>query len=178
MTDCALIPAASVKACTLAEGATPNISSKRGPPTCTAWPAYVAWTPRPELEIDLDHAWELALFDGGPNDGEQINNVPRHILRLAGAWQHARFGTIAFWATHVREQWLDEANRHEMPDYTTVDASVSRSWAGVDVQLQVQNLFDARYAPAAYLTMDETGAELPLYFPAAGRTWRIGVRAE
>ena len=78
----------------------------------------------------------------------------------------------------MRDQWLDEGNRYALSPYAVLDVAVSQRIRMIDLFGKIGNLMDERYTPAGYQTLDERGAELPLYFPAARRNYRFGIRLE
>lgn len=142
--------------------------------------AGVTLRPLRGVAIDLGHALTIAAFDGsfGGNDvdGNQINNVPKYLSRAGVRYSH-RYFTVGGSVLDVREQWADEGNTVEIPDYTVVDAFGSVTFAAQEVYAKVRNILDESYAPAGFVTLDpETGGPLPLFYPAAGRRVEVGVR--
>jgi outer membrane receptor protein involved in Fe transport len=139
------------------------------------------------LRANLGYSLDRALFDGGDFDGKQINGVPRDQLHLelngrlpfrcATTWRWSRIG----------RQWLDEGNRYPLAPYSLLDIDVVHRISAVEILASIGNVTDERYAPAAYLTsvLDGFDAEghpimrdLPLYFPAEGRSFRLGLRLD
>ncbi|MBD3161443.1 MAG: TonB-dependent receptor plug domain-containing protein [Candidatus Eisenbacteria bacterium] len=129
-------------------------------------------------ETRLRYTYTRARFDGGPFDGNQINSVPKH--RIGGDLEvrptRDLIATVSL--THVREQWLDEENRFELRPTTFVDLTAQRRFGPVTLFGAVRNLFEEDRPPAGYLTIDEMGADLPLYYPPADRRFEVGLRVE
>lgn len=124
----------------------------------------------------LSYALTDATFEGGEHDGNQINTVPKHQVFARLALRHRWHGAVTLAATHVAEQWLDEDGRFPLPDYTVVDLAATQTVAGLELFGAVKNLFDERYASLGFLTIDQVGADLPLYYPAEGRSLQLGMR--
>ena len=123
------------------------------------------------------YAFTSATFDGGAHDGHQINTVPEHQLYGRLSWRHRWGGSLTAELTHVADQWIDEDETYRLPDYTVADLGASQSVGPVELFGSVRNLFDERYATLGYVTLDPTTfADLPLYFPAAERNFRLGLR--
>ena len=138
----------------------------------------LAFEPGHGIAVRGVYAFTRARFDGGENDNNQINMVPKHQI-------HAFFDAEPFTGTrlrleirHVRDQWLDEGSRFPLSAYTVADMGASRRIGVIDLFGEIANLFDERYAAAGYETIDETGQDLPLYFPAPERTFRVGISVE
>jgi outer membrane receptor protein involved in Fe transport len=124
----------------------------------------------------VSYAYTEATFDGGAHDGHQINTVPKHQVFARASYRHAWRGSVTASLTHVRDQWIDEDNRYPLPDYTVWDLAATQSVAGLELFGAVRNLFDQDYATLGFVTIDQVGADLPLYFPAEGRSVQLGMR--
>lgn len=135
-----------------------------------------ALLPTELLRFEAGYTWTKALFEGGPDDGNQINGVPIH--RLHGSLRAGPIlGTVlSIDMNHLRDQWLDEGNRFEIDPSTVIDLAAYHTQGSVTLFAAMRNSFDEEYAAAGYLTRDERGAELPLYFPGAERSFEVGVR--
>jgi iron complex outermembrane recepter protein len=128
------------------------------------------------LGAQASYAYTRAVFDGGPNDGKQINDVPIHLVTLDLTVAHALHGEVALTERYVDRQWIDEANLREVPAYGVADLTVLQHLGPVALSLAVRNAFDRRYATSGYVTSDLTGAPLPLLYPGGGRTVRAGLQ--
>jgi iron complex outermembrane receptor protein len=126
---------------------------------------------------NASYALTRATFEGGDHDGNQINTGPEHQLYGRLSWRHRWSGALTAEVSHVASQWIDEDETHRLPDYTVADLGLTQALGPVELFGSVRNLFDERYATLGYVTVDPTTfGDLPLYFPAAGRTFRIGMR--
>jgi outer membrane receptor protein involved in Fe transport len=134
------------------------------------------------LPAEVSYTYTRARFDRGDYKGKQINGVPEHQIRMIFTYHHRYGGSLSLEAAHVRGQWLDEQNRYRIPSYSTLDGNVTQRLKRVWLFASVQNLLDETYAPAAYLTTifgpQGQPQDLPLYFPASGRSLRAGLRVE
>jgi outer membrane receptor protein involved in Fe transport len=140
----------------------------------------VSASPSTGLDVDLGYTLTVAEFDGdfagAGVDGNQINNVPKHMGRAGLRYTH-RFFTAGASVVDVRTQWADEANTVKIPDYTLVDAHGSVTLAGQEIFARVLNVTDEVYAPAAFVGADpETFEPIALFYPAPGRRLEIGLR--
>ncbi len=134
-------------------------------------PVHTAWA-------QIAYTYTRARFVGGPDDGKQINSVPQHILRGEVRIEPLSTTSLTVSASHVRDQWLDEGNEYRLPAFTVVDLAAVQELGLVSLFATARNILDEDYAPAGYLTIDQMGADLPLYFPAAERSFQIGIRVE
>jgi outer membrane receptor protein involved in Fe transport len=139
------------------------------------------------LRANLGYSLDRALFDGGEFDKKQINGVPRDQLHVE---LHGRlpFRCETTWRwSRIGKQWLDEGNRYPLAPYSRFDIDVAQRISAVEILASIGNVTDKRYSPTGYLTtipqFDGGGAivgmqDLPLYFPAEGRSYRIGLRVD
>jgi outer membrane receptor protein involved in Fe transport len=134
------------------------------------------WSPVPALDTHVAYAFTRAGFDGGSHDGQQINTVPEQQVSARIVARHGAGGALSAEVEHVADQWLDEDNRYEIEPYTVVNVGISQPIAQVELFGGVRNLFDERYASLGFLTLDQFGADLPLRFPGATRTFQAGIR--
>jgi iron complex outermembrane recepter protein len=128
-------------------------------------------------DAQVSYAFTRARFDGGPHDGHQINTVPVHRLHGRMSWEHRWHGSLTAEFTQVARQWIDEDERYELEPYFTVGVGARQAFGAIELQASVRNLFDERYATLGYVTLDPiTFGDLPLYFPAARRSFQAGLR--
>ncbi|HYG61915.1 MAG TPA: TonB-dependent receptor, partial [Thermoanaerobaculia bacterium] len=119
---------------------------------------------RPRLAYTLTEA----TFEGGAHDGRRINGIPRHQIAAGLGWE-ARALTGEVEARHVRGQFADEDNRFPLDPYTLLNAAVDWKLSRFSLGLTVRNLLGADFETSGFVTLDETGAPLPLYYPGAER---------
>ena len=130
----------------------------------------------PRAGARLSYAWTRAIFDGGEQDGKQINGVPLH--QVSGsltlvAWPGA---SLTASGRYLQQQWLDEMNLYELPPYAVADAGLTQVVGSLELFASASNLLDRHYAGVGYVTIDGMGNDLPLYYPGTGRTLLVGVR--
>ena len=128
------------------------------------------------LSGSASYAYTRATFDGGDFDGKQINTVPKHQIFLRASFAHRAKGSVSLELQNVSGQWIDEANTQELPDYTVANLGVRQQVGPLELFGSVRNVADERYATVGYVTLNEVGDPLPLYFPAAGRSFSVGLR--
>jgi iron complex outermembrane receptor protein len=120
---------------------------------------------RPRLAYTLTDA----TFDGGRFDGKRINGIPRHQIAAALGWTAPRGLSAEIEARHVRGQFADEENRFPIDPYTLLDAAAGLRLSRFELGITVRNLLDARFETSGFVSLDETGGPLPLFYPGAER---------
>lgn len=124
----------------------------------------------------LSYAWTQARFDGGPHDGKQINTVPENQIFGRVTWEHQWRGSVSAEVGGATRQWIDEDNQYPLPDYAVLNLGANQTLGQTEFFAAVRNVADRRYATVGYVTLDQYGNNLPLYFPASGRSFMAGVR--
>lgn len=120
------------------------------------------------LDLQLPHAWQLqanasivkAKYDDFSEvvngqtlsyNGNRPVDVPR---RTANLWLNKALSDdlkAGAGVRYVDARYADMANRNELPSYTVVDATLSwQALRNTTLGLQVNNLFDRRYAQSQY----------------------------
>ncbi|UVK89052.1 TonB-dependent receptor [Pseudomonas sp. B21-051] len=120
------------------------------------------------VDLQLPHAWQLqanaaivkAKYDDFSEvvDGQTLSyngnrpvDVPR---RTANLWLNKNLTDdlkAGAGVRYVDARYADMANRNELPSYTVVDATLSwQALRNTTLGLQVNNLFDRRYAQSQY----------------------------
>ncbi|EUB87572.1 TonB-dependent receptor [Pseudomonas sp. GM30] len=120
------------------------------------------------LDLQLPHAWQLqanaAIVKARYDDFSEVVNgqtlsyngnrpvdVPR---RTANLWLNKNLSDdlkAGAGVRYVDARYADMANRNELPSYTVVDATLSwQALRNTTLGLQVNNLFDRRYAQSQY----------------------------
>jgi len=120
------------------------------------------------LDLQLPHAWQLqanaaivkAKYDDFSEvvDGQTLSyngnrpvDVPR---RTANLWLNKNLSDdlkAGAGVRYVDARYADMANRNELPSYTVVDATLSwQALRNTTLGLQLNNLFDRRYAQSQY----------------------------
>lgn len=110
----------------------------------------------------------------GEHSGQQLKNIPRHVLN-AGA-SHVLFDafTAGTALTHVRGAYIDDANTRQLDAYTRVDVQSSYTLRSLTLYVNVGNVLDASYSTVAFF--DPAGTGEVYHYPAAGRTLQLGLR--
>lgn len=116
-------------------------------------------------------------IDGGDNDGNQINAVPREMVYGSLRWEGEPSWSLEAGLRWVGRQYLDKENTHPLADYHTVDMSGSVRLAGLTIALRVQNLLDAEYSDTGYLVDLGPGFVEERLYPVPGRSFGFSVSA-
>lgn len=109
----------------------------------------------------------------GDFEGNQVKAVPRHVLNgsvTVGRFSGLHAGLVA---THTQGIYLDDANTLGLSGFTRLDGRIAHPLGPVQLTLDVFNLLDRTYSTTGY--PDPAGSGTVYYYPAAGRTLRIGV---
>jgi iron complex outermembrane recepter protein len=108
-----------------------------------------------------------AEFDGGPFDGNEVPNVPRHMASANIGYQFA-FGTsLSLSGTYVgKRPFISDFDnvRDDQKSYTIINAGIRHPWRSALFYLNLNNIFDEKYS--AFGGVSSTG-ELG-YFPSPG----------
>ncbi len=143
--------------------------------------AQAKWTPGP-LALTASYSGQLTTFRAGANEGNEVPLVPNHQV-YAEAKLRGPFGVeLAAGGRYVGESFQggDTANAQDkVSDTFVLGASVTWRPSFVPGRLEVfagvENLLDAGYAPVVYYNAFEPDpAKRSGYYPAAGRSWRVG----
>jgi outer membrane cobalamin receptor len=110
----------------------------------------------------------------GANIGKQLKAVPGQLVSLGLTISPPRVGAATVSVTRAADMFLDDANTRRIPDWTRVDAQVSRPFGSLSVILGARNLFDARINSTGFL--DPSGSGEAYWYPAAGRVVSLGLR--
>jgi iron complex outermembrane recepter protein len=140
------------------------------------------WRPTRAWQLSLGGSWAVHRYafsraiEGGETviDGRDIDTAPRHLLNAQLRWQAAGSTNVGVRIQHVGRYFVDAANQRSYPGHVVAGIWLDRPFqAGHSINLNVENLFDRRYADRADFAQNEYR-----YFPAAGRqvllryTWK------
>ncbi len=132
------------------------------------------------LSAFVTAAFQEVTARNGENAGKQLKSVPRQVYGAGIAGRPVEPLQLGVSVNHTRGMYLDDANELEHPAYTRVDSRVEvflPERIGASVFLDVRNLFDAEYSTTGYPDTSGSAAIAPIYyFPAAGRTLKLGLR--
>ena len=137
------------------------ISRLDGEQTSTGVELEVRWQPLPNWQVQVGGAYSKARITASTRNpesvGSDLTNAPR---KTANFWSRYNFPTgklkgfgVGLGIIYVGEAWAGDptsAVYFKMPDWTRVDASCYYKWKNYDFGLNVQNLFDTRYAQSAF----------------------------
>lgn len=124
--------------------------------------------------------WDTILpIDTVPRDGNVIAGFPNRLANLRLTYDHT-FASVSAHVQHAGELFIDnseEAEKRIAPRTVlnlrgALKLQEAIGWAGVDLFLQINNVFDTEYETGGYV--DEEG---PLFIPAAKRNFFAGLRA-
>ena len=136
----------------------------------------------PGLRPRFSYTYSRAIFDGGPNNGNQINGVPRTQIAAALGWiGYTGHGTGPFGEldlSHVRGQYVDQENLLPLGPYTLVGAVVGVRFEKLSFDVTVRNLLNRRFSADGLVTLDPTGHRVPLYYPGTQRAITARVKID
>jgi outer membrane cobalamin receptor len=116
----------------------------------------------------LTYAWTRVQPLEGEHRGNQLKNIAEHVLRL-GVDARAAVD-IHVEVEHAASRFLDDANRFPLDDATVVDVRVARAFGDFTAAFDARNLFDRQYVPLGFALTDFSGADVPFFYPAEGRS--------
>ncbi|MEI8243401.1 MAG: TonB-dependent receptor [bacterium] len=138
----------------------------------------LTWQRRGRGLVAASYNYVDATFSAGDNRGRDVPLVPAHVVTARGEYE-LPFGLTVLAAVHgVSSQHPggDNANQDvKLPAYGTLDLGLRyrpRGADGLEVLVGVDNVLDAIYANSA-LSQLQWGMP-PAYYPAPGRTWKVG----
>lgn len=113
----------------------------------------------------------------GPNEGEQLKNIPRHVLRGGVNLRISEPVSIQIAASRKSGRYLDDAHRFPLENATVIDVRGARRIGPHRVIIDLLNLTSERYSEVGFALPDFEGAMVPHYFPAPGFGLRVGFEA-
>lgn len=101
------------------------------------------------VTVSAAYTYLDAEFTDGSNDGNQLPLVPEHSYMLSASGNAKGWFNYALVWNHVSASYFanDESNSfgEKIPSYQTVDLTLSRSFANLNIGLNINNLFDEEY---------------------------------
>ncbi|HEV8364917.1 MAG TPA: TonB-dependent receptor [Gemmatimonadaceae bacterium] len=122
-----------------------------------------------------NYTLQAATARSGEASGRALKAIPRHALSTGIGLTPGDAFDLRVTATHSREMFLDDDNTRAIPDYTRLDAQLTRRIARFEVVLGARNLLDARYSTTGFL--DPSGSGAAYFYPAAGHSFSLGIRS-
>ncbi|MCX7826589.1 MAG: TonB-dependent receptor, partial [Verrucomicrobiae bacterium] len=127
------------------------------------------------LNLNLNYTLQESRFEGGEYDGNQIPQVPQHIISGGLAWTPVKWFRWSWEAVYARDQvpTNDLRNDFDRNDYFVINTRMS--WTPCkhsEVYLAVNNILDTLYETYPAVSSPEwaTGKQTRYYNPAPGLT--------
>lgn len=125
--------------------------------------------------VFLNYSLQDVTARAGANTGNALPIVPRHLFSAGVSLRPADVVEVGAHVARHGGAWLDSENTVRLDGYTRVDTFGTVRLIGLDLLVNVLDLFDGRYAPVGFL--DPGGTGTPMLFPSAGRLIEVGFRA-
>jgi outer membrane receptor protein involved in Fe transport len=109
----------------------------------------------------------------GDNAGKYLKAIPRHFVTAGVGLGDADAATLGATFTSASGMYLDDGNESELESWSRWDVRASYSIVGVRIFVDVLNVLDSKYSSSGF--PDPAGSDLVYYYPAAGRSLRLGV---
>ena len=109
----------------------------------------------------------------GGFEGKYVKAIPRDFISAGLNASHASGLGGSFTVNAARRIFLDDANTITLPNYTTADARLAYERRPFTLALDIFNLFDETYSTTGF--PDPAGSDVVFFYPAAGRTLRLGL---
>ena len=115
------------------------------------------------------------VLENGEFEGNYVKAIPRDVLTAGVTAAPERFGGLSgsVLLNVVSAVYLDDPNTIRLPGHTTVNARLAYERGGATVSVEADNLLDATYSTTGF--PDPLGAPQVYYYPASGRTLRLGL---
>lgn len=120
-----------------------------------------------------NYTLQSVTFRNGDYQGNYLKAIPRHTFGAGVRAAHESGLTGSLATQSAWGVYLDDANTIELPGYTRVDTRLSYPVGPAWLSVEVFNLFDREYSTTGY--PDPAGTGAVYYYPAAGRTFQIGL---
>ena len=123
----------------------------------------------------LNYTLQDVTYRAGSYEGNYVKAVPRHFVNLSVSVPVlSRLGATAV-VRSARKVWLDDANTVPLDAYSTIDVKIDYDLGRLGLELEAVNLLDDEYSTTGFL--DPGGSDSVFLYPAAGRFFRLGIRA-
>lgn len=118
----------------------------------------------------VDNSDNRAAFKGVPVEGKRPTLTPKHSANLWVTKSFAERYRAGVGVNYVDERFANPGNTVKLAGYTTVDAMIGYKLAGLDLQLNINNLFDRDYIVSGH------GSAPNLNLPGAPRNVMVTAR--
>jgi outer membrane receptor protein involved in Fe transport len=135
--------------------------------------------PTARVSPALSYAFTAAEPARGENEGRQLKNVPRHLVKASVRARLPLHLDTEARLSVAGGRYFDEAASVRAPDLVRLDARVRRSAGRMEVRVDALNLLGRGQAELGYVLPDFTGGGVTYVVPGAGRllraalTWRF-----
>lgn len=118
----------------------------------------------------VDNSDNRAAYKGVPVEGKRPTLTPKHSANLWVTKSFAERYRAGMGVNYVDSRFANAGNTIKLPGYTTVDAMVGYKLAQLDLQLNINNLFDRDYIVSGH------GSAPNLNLPGAPRNVMLTAR--
>ena len=127
----------------------------------------------PRLSAFANYTLQNVTAQNGAFAGNFVKAIPRDFVSAGLSATPARGVEGSVIVRSAQRMFVDDANTVRLPGYTTADARLGYRLAAVTLALEAFNLFDATYSTTGF--PDPAGQGVVFLYPAAGRTFRLGL---
>lgn len=134
------------------------------------WSGYAYLDAKITSSTSVDNSDNRAAFRNVPIQGKRPTLTPKHSANL---WLAKFFGNgwrAAAGVNYVDDRFANPGNTVTLPSYTLVDMMLGYRWAGFDIQVNINNLFNRKHIVSGH------GASPNLNTPGAPRHAQLTVR--
>lgn len=133
------------------------------------WTGYSYLDAKVTSSLAIDSSDNRTAFKNISVEGKRATLTPKHSANL---WVTKRFGNYRAGAgmNYVDDRFANAGNTVTLPSYTTVDAMFGYKLAGLDLQLNINNIFDRGYIVSGH------GTSPNLNTPGAPRNAQLTAR--
>jgi len=141
--------------------------------------ATLTWQRHDVGLVSLSYNYVDAFFTAGDNKDKELPLVPANVLTAHGELELPCDLAALVTAHGVSAQYLGDDYIHEsprLPTYATLDLGLRyrpHDLDGFELLIGVDNVFDKIYANSGYDWGGPPFGPFDVYYPAAGRTWKI-----
>jgi iron complex outermembrane receptor protein len=129
-----------------------------------------------EISLRGTYTYRDTEIRGGGFSGKEVPNVPRHQASIDTVWRPLERLSVAFSGIYVGERLLESDFANAFPEqggYTVVNMKLKYIWRKLTAFLDVNNLFDKKYA--AFGVLATTPVE-PAFYPSPEFNFLAGIK--
>ena len=128
---------------------------------------------REQATVFFNYTLQNVTAQAGNFVGNYVKAIPRDFISAGFSAAHPSGLRLSATANAARRIFLDDANTITLPNYTTVDARLAYALRQMTLTLEAFNLLDETYSTTGF--PDPAGSDIVFFYPAAGRTLRLGL---